>query len=129
VKLERHVGGLSIARKVDYLLKSGWLKTDGGLWQSPVPVTDPVSLKWAVHHQLTRDLVDGLARLGWKVIDYSERGYARLEDPLKGDTCALPAALRRQARRQKVLVRDLTVGLFDAATTGRARATLGRGPC
>ena len=115
MKLERHVGGLSVERKVSYLLKRGWQRQDGG-WLSPVPVTDPAPLKWALHHQLTEDLSAGLAAFGWRVVEYSPRGYARLEDPLRGEHCSLPEALRRQARREKRLVRDFTVKLFLAAS-------------
>jgi hypothetical protein len=114
MRLERHVGGLSIQRKVDYLLKRGWRRQDG-VWLSPVPVTDPVSIKWAVHHQLTHDLATGLSAFGWKTVDYSDRGYARLEDPMNGERCSLPEALRRQARRHKRPVRELTRALFLAA--------------
>lgn len=116
MKLERHVGGLSIAKKVGYLLERGWQRVSGQ-WLSPVPVTDPVPLAKAVHHQLTEDLTRSLAPYGWTVVDYSDRGYARLRDPVAGDLCSLPAALRRQARREKRLVREFTVALFAAGRT------------
>jgi hypothetical protein len=68
-----------------------------------------------VHHQLTHDLVKALGASGWKVLGYSPRGYVKLEDPLGDKPCSLPAALRRQARREKRLVGELTYSLFLAA--------------
>jgi len=118
LKLERHVGGLSIAKKVAYLAHRGWRREAGGHWQSPVPVTDPVPLAKAIHHQLTEDLTRALSAFGWKVVDFTDRGYARLEDPVRGDRCSLPAALRRQARRERRPVRELTVALFVSAANG-----------
>jgi len=114
MKLERHVGGLSVSKKVAYLEARGWRRSEGS-WLSPIPVTDPVPLSKAVHHQLTQDLTSALSSWGWRVAEYSDRGYARLEDPIAGDRCALPAALRRQARRERKLVRDFTRALFASA--------------
>ena len=114
MKLERHVGGLSLARKEKYLTASRWLKA-GPLWQSPLPEAEPVPLAKALHHQLTADLTQALGATGWKVVDYSDRGYARLSDPKDRSTCSLPAALRRQARREGKPVAELTYVFFLAA--------------
>lgn len=114
MKLERHVGGLSRARKVHYLLERGWREEDGS-WQSAAPDSDPLPLNKAVHHQLTQDLGKALGASGWKVVGYSPRGYARMEDPSGLKQCSLPAALRRQARREKRPVGELTYSLFLAA--------------
>lgn len=110
MKLESHVGGLSIARKTHYLTLRGWLPV-GDDWALP-PTLTPVKLARAVHHQLTADLCAQLAPHGWTVVEHSQRGYAKLADPLDGSTCSLPAALRRQARREKRPVRELTYALF-----------------
>jgi len=113
VKLERHVGGLSVARKETYLTGKGWRLSDDG-WRSAVPDTEPLKLSKAVHHQLTKDLTDAMVRLGWKVVGYSPRGYVKLEDS-DGSPCSLPKALRTQARREKRPVGELTYSLFLAA--------------
>lgn len=113
MKLERHVGGLGVARKESYLSGKGWRLTDDG-WLSQVPAAEPLKLNKAVHHQLTKDLTDAMARLGWKVIGYSPRGYVKLED-VDGSQCSLPKALRTQARREKRPVGELTYSLFLAA--------------
>jgi hypothetical protein len=76
---------------------------------------DATSLARAVHHQLTRDLCSALAGSGWRVTGYSERGYARLLDPLDASTRSLPAALRREARRRGCRVGELTYSFFLAA--------------
>ena len=52
---------------------------------------------------------------GWKVVGYSSRGYAQLEDPADQSRCSLPAALRRQARREGRPVAQLTYSLFLSA--------------
>src|ERR1700681_3348691 len=108
---------MAIEKKVAYLEARGW-RRDGSRWLNPVPMTDPVNLKWAVHHQLTEDLASGLAAYGWKGVEYSDRGYARLLDRVTGDSCALPEALRRQARREKHLVRPFTIDIFAKAMGG-----------
>ena len=114
MKLESHVGGLSIARKEKYLVGSGWKKGDG-VWSSPAPDTEPLPLNKAVHHQLTHDLSKALSSSGWKVVGYSQRGYARMQDPSDESLCSLPAALRKQARREGRPVAQLTYSLFLAA--------------
>lgn len=114
MKLERHVGGLSIQRKEQYLSSAGWRETPNG-WLSEQPDTEPLPLNKAVHHQLTSDLSQALGASGWKVVGYSQRGYARLEDALNGKQCSLPAALRTQARREGRPVGQLTYSLFLAA--------------
>ena len=114
MRLERHVGGLSLARKHHYLEGSGWRAVKGG-WLGPSPESEPLALARAIHHQLTCDLAAALVRLGWRVAGYSERGYARLEDPSNQTKCSLPAALRRQARREGRPVQQLTYSLFLAA--------------
>ncbi len=114
MRLERHVGGLSIARKHSYLRGSGWSQADAG-WLSPAPDTEPLPLNKAVHHQLTQDLSAALASNGWKVTGYSPRGYARMQHGAEEKTCSLPAALRRQARLEGRPVGQLTYSLFLAA--------------
>lgn len=114
MKLESHVGGLSIARKEKYLVGSGWKKGEGG-WSSPAPDTEPLPLNKAVHHQLTHDLTQALGASGWKVAGYSPRGYARMQDSSDQSQCSLPAALRKQARREGRPVGQLTYSLFLAA--------------
>lgn len=114
MKLERHVGGLSRARKEQYLRERGWLEADGA-WRAPVAAGEAYPLTRAVHHQLTADLCRALEPSGWVVAGYSQRGYARLLDPKDRSECSLPAALRRHARRQQVAVAVLTRSLFLAA--------------
>lgn len=114
MRLERHVGGLGTARKEKYLLGSGWRKEDER-WSSPEPGAEPVLLNKAVHHQLTYDLTRALGALGWQVAGYSPRGYARMLDSFDGSECSLPAALRKQARREGRPVGQLTYSLFLAA--------------
>ena len=114
VRLERHVGGLSIARKEKYLIASRWQLTDEG-WLGPTPESDALPLNKAVHHQLTFDLSTALSASGWKVVGYSPRGYARMQDPTDESLCSLPAALRKQARREGKPVGQLTYSLFLAA--------------
>ena len=111
MKLERHVGGLSKARKEQYLRERGWGHADGA-WRAPVAAGEAYPLSRAVHHQLTADLCRALEPSGWAVAGYSARGYARLLDPKDSSECSLPAALRRQARRQQVAVAQLTRSLF-----------------
>lgn len=111
MRLERHVGGLSLARKVKYLTDAGWTQ-DGASWRPRDPDAETFPLARAVHHQLTADLCAALAPAGWKVAGYSLRGYATLVDPKDASTCSLPAALRREARRRQVPVGELTYSLF-----------------
>src|SRR6478609_3045957 len=110
MRLERHVGGLSMERKRNYLTGRGWTASADG-WSS-VHFPEALPLSKALHHQLTIDLTAGLAAYGWKVEGYSARGYARLADPTGDKPCSLPAALRRQARREKRKVGELTYSLF-----------------
>jgi hypothetical protein len=112
MKLERHVGGLSLARKERYLRARGWTNQDG-LWRSERHGDHP--LKRAVHHQLTEDLVEALRHEGWQVLGYSPRGYAQLRDGATGPSCSVPKALRIQARREGRPVAELTYSLFLAA--------------
>lgn len=114
MRLERHVGGLGRARKVSYLERRGWRAVDGQ-WLNPAPASEPSSLDRALHHQLTVDLTSALGVHGWKVVGYSSRGYAQLEDPKDQSRCSLPAALRRQARREGRPVAQLTYSLFLSA--------------
>ena len=114
MRLERHVGGLSVARKEKYLTGSGW-RRDEDRWLGPTPDTEPLPINKAVHHQLTRDLSQALGAFGWKVVGYSQRGYARMQDPSDESLCSLPAALRKQARREGRPVGQLTYSLFLAA--------------
>jgi hypothetical protein len=118
MRLERHVGGLSSERKLKYLHDSGW-KEEKGKWTGPTPDAEAFPLSRALHHQLTADLTRALAKWGWKVSDYSQRGFARLIDPKDASTCSLPGALRRQARRDGCPVRELTYSLFLAAMLAR----------
>ena len=113
MRLERHVGGLGKARQKNYLEARGW-GLDDGKWTSPRH-EDPVAMSRALHIQLTQDIAGGLAPNGWTIDGYSPRGYARMRDPIDGDTCSLPAALRRQARRERRKVAELTYSLFLAA--------------
>ncbi|RKG76987.1 hypothetical protein D7W79_16465 [Corallococcus exercitus] len=112
MKLERHVGGLSLARKVNYLRARGW-REDAEGWSSerfrPVPIAR------AIHHQLTDDLSRALCGMGWQVLGYSPRGYVQLRDGERGQACSLPKALRLQARRERRPVAELTYALFLAA--------------
>jgi hypothetical protein len=117
MKLARHVGGLSQARKLNYLLARGWHEEDGG-WRCPRRSENAWPLAKAIHHQLTEDLCLGLSPSGWTVESYSPRGYARLQDPKDSSLCSLPAALRRQARREQRPVAELTYVLFLAALAG-----------
>ena len=114
MRLERHVGGLGKARSINYLQARGWRQVDG-LWWCQRLLTEGQPLKRALHHQLTEDLCAALGRRGWKVIDYSQRGYARLQDPVKGEDTSLPKALRLQARREGRLAAEFTYALFLAA--------------
>lgn len=118
MRLERHVGGLSAARKLQYLRDSGW-KEEAGKWRGPAVEAEAFPLSRALHHQLTADLSAALGARGWKVGGYSERGYAKMVDPQDASECALPAALRRQARRDGCPVRELTYALFLAAVLTR----------
>jgi hypothetical protein len=114
MKLERHVGGLSRARKESYLARRGWEEAQGE-WSCARMGLGPEPLKRAVHHQLTEDLSRALALSGWRVAGYSPRGYVQLEDSLGKRVCSLPGALRVQARREQRKVADLTYSLFLAA--------------
>jgi hypothetical protein len=111
------VGGLGRARQERYLAARGWRAEDEG-WGCPRHTPPALPLARALHFQLTEDLCQGLAPLGWTVVGFSPRGYAKLRDPLKGDACSLPAALRRQARRERRPVAELTYTLFLAAWVG-----------
>lgn len=113
MKLERHVGGLSLARKANYLRARGWREEAGG-WASEIFGLHPLAR--AVHHQLTDDLSQALrARGDWRVLGFSERGYVRMCEGERGKPCSLPKALRTQARREKRPVAELTYALFLAA--------------
>jgi membrane-bound lytic murein transglycosylase B len=112
MKLERHVGGLSLARKANYLRARGW-REDGRGWQSAIFGTLPLAK--ALHHQLTDDLSQALRKRGWQVAGFSERGYVQMRDGERGRPCSLPKALRTQARREKRPVAELTYELFLAA--------------
>lgn len=114
MRLERHVGGMGRARQIQYLGTRGWRTHEDGKWSSP-RFDEPVPLARALHRQLTEDLAAGLAPHGWRIDGYSPRGYARMADPVDGGTCPLPAALRRQARREGRKVAELTYSLFLAA--------------
>lgn len=119
MRLERHVGGLSLQRKVKYLREAGWTE-EQGKWRGPGVDAEVFPLPRALHHQLTADLTAGLGVRGWKVSGYSERGYVKLIDPVDATGCSLPGALRRQARRDRCPVRELTYGLFLNAMLVRA---------
>jgi len=112
VRLERHVGGLSLARKAHYLRARGWREEDAG-WANEL--FGPLPLAKALHHQLTDDLSQALRERGWRVLGFSERGYVQLRDGERGKPCSLPKALRTQARREKRLVAEFTYSLFLAA--------------
>ena len=112
MKLERHVGGLSLSRKAHYLRARGWREEEKG-WSSDIFGLHPMAK--AIHHQLTDDLSQALRQRGWQVLGYSERGYVQLRDGERGKPCSLPKALRTQARREKRLVGELTYSLFLAA--------------
>ncbi|MFP2926235.1 hypothetical protein ACLESO_13660 [Pyxidicoccus sp. 3LG] len=112
MKLERHVGGLSLARKANYLRARGWREEEKG-WSSEIFGLHPMAK--AIHHQLTDDLSQALRQRGWQVLGYSERGYVKLRDGEHGKPCSLPKALRTQARREKRPVAELTYSLFLAA--------------
>lgn len=118
MRLERHVGGLSKERKLTYLREAGWVP-EQNLWRGPGAETEAFPLSRALHHQLTADLCSELGVRGWKIFGYSMRGYAQLVDPTDQSSCALPAALRRQARRDGCPVRELTYGLFLNAVLKR----------
>jgi membrane-bound lytic murein transglycosylase B len=117
VKLERHVGGLSLARKANYLRARGWREAQGR-WMSDI--FGPQPLARALHHQLTDDLSQALVHLGWQVLGFSERGYVQLRDGERGKPCSLPKALRTQARREGRPVAELTYSLFLAALLAAA---------
>ena len=123
MRLERHVGGLSMERKTKYLREAGW-REEGSLWTSPQPDAEPCALSRALHHQLTADLSAALQERGWKVGGYSQRGYVKLIDPKDESSCSLPGALRRQARRDGCPVRELTYSLFLNVTLKRDESAL-----
>ncbi len=112
MKLERHVGGLSLARKAHYLRARGWREAERG-WHSEIFGTLPLGK--AIHHQLTDDLSQALCRRGWQVVGFSERGYVQMREGEHGKPCSLPKALRAQARREKRPVAELTYSLFLSA--------------
>ena len=120
MRLERHVGGLSMERKTKYLHEAGW-REEGSSWRSPEADAEPCTLSRAVHHQLTADLSAALGERGWKIGGYTQRGYVKLVDPKDQSSCSLPGALRRQARRDGCPVRELTYALFLNAMLVRAR--------
>lgn len=117
MKLERHVGGLSRARKAHYLRTRGWTE-EARSWSHPIFGVHPVAK--ALHHQLTDDLSQALRALGWQVVGFSERGYVKLRDGEHGKPCSLPKALRVQARREGRPVAELTYSLFLATLLGDA---------
>jgi hypothetical protein len=112
MKLERHVGGLSLARKAHSLRARGWREEAGG-WRHDIFGLLPMAK--AIHHQLTDDLSQALRERGWQVLGFSERGYVRLREGERGKPCSLPKALRTQARREQRPVAELTYALFLAA--------------
>ena len=112
MRLERHVGGLSVARKEGYLRTRRWTE-DGAGWTHALHGTHPLAK--ALHHQLTSDLSEALCGLGWRVRGYSKRGYVQLAEGKTGEGCSLPRALRIQARREGRKVGELTYSLFLAA--------------
>ena len=114
MKLERHVGSLGRARQANYLESRGWQLLEAG-WVCERHTLLPLKLSRALHHQLTEDLCAGLAPSGWKVAGFSDRGYARLIDPTNAEDCSLPAALRKQARREGRKAAEFTYSLFLAA--------------
>ncbi|MBK7860865.1 MAG: hypothetical protein IPJ65_20130 [Archangiaceae bacterium] len=114
MRLERHIGGMGKARQVSYLQARGWAESAKG-WSCERLLAENERLSRALHHQLTEDLCHALSPHGWKVVDYSPRGYAQLLDPNTGERCPLPKALRRQARRENKKVADLTYALFLGA--------------
>lgn len=118
MRLERHVGGLSLERKVKYLREAGWSE-ELGKWRGPGAEAEAFPIARALHHQLTKDLSEALGARGWKILEYSQRGYVKLSDPKDESSCSLPGALRRQARRDGCPVRELTYGLFLAAVLRR----------
>lgn len=118
MRLERHVGGLSKERKLTYLREAGWV-LEKSAWRGPGLEAEAFPLARALHHQLTADLCAELAGRGWKIAGYSMRGYVQLLDPKDQTSCTLPAALRRQARRDGCPVRELTYGLFLNAVLKR----------
>jgi hypothetical protein len=93
---------------------AGWVEEDDQ-WRAPGAEAERFKLSRAVHHQLTADLAKGLGRFGWTIGGYSMRGYAKLIDPTDQSSCSLPAALRKQARRDGCRVAELTYSLFLAA--------------
>ncbi len=116
MRLERHVGGLSLARKRRYLEARGWRETPEGFrCERHLDLAFPLAR--ALHHQLTEDLTQALVPLGWEIAGYSPRGYVKLRDRQapRDPTCSLPKALRIQARREKRKVGELTYSLFLAA--------------
>jgi hypothetical protein len=115
VRLERHVGGLGRARQRTYLQNRGWVETSAG-WAHARSLDEPYTLSRALHHQLTFDLTQALARWHWRVETYSARGYAQLIDGTTGERRTLPAALRLEARRQGQPVKEFTYALFLNAT-------------
>jgi hypothetical protein len=117
MRLERHVGGLGRARQQRSLAARGWQLEEEG-WACARHTPPALPLARALHFQLTEDLCLGLAPSGWTVVGFSPRGYAKLRDPVKQDACSLPAALRRQARRERRLVAELSYTLFLAAWVG-----------
>ena len=112
MKLERHVGGLSLARKAQYLRARGWREEEGG-WTNDIFGLHPLAK--AIHHQLTDDLSQALCKRGWQVAGFSERGYVQMREGERGKPCSLPKALRTQARREKLPVAELTYLLFLGA--------------
>lgn len=118
MRLERHIGGLSNERKLQYLRDSGW-NEEAGKWRGPGVDAEPFPLARALHHQLTADLSAALGVRGWKIVEYSQRGYVKLADPKDSSSCSLPGALRRQARRDGCPVRELTYSLFLDAVLKR----------
>lgn len=112
MKLERHVGGLSRARKAHYLQSRGW-REEEGQWVSEIFGTQPLAR--ALHHQLTDDLSQALVQRGWRVEGFSARGYVQMAESADAKACSLPKALRLQARREKRAVGELTYSLFLGA--------------